>query len=51
MYIMTDICEPCPKNGECLNGNLECVHGYKKRGRSCVEDGEINQTAKELVCP
>ncbi|KAF5207659.1 Man1-src1p-carboxy-terminal domain protein [Thalictrum thalictroides] len=43
-----EFCEPCPKNGECINGNLECIHGYKKHGRSCVEDGEINQTAKKL---
>ncbi|MCL7031910.1 hypothetical protein MKW94_021808 [Papaver nudicaule] len=41
-------CEPCPEHGECISGNLECVSGYKKQGRSCVEDGEINQTAKEL---
>ncbi|OVA14826.1 Inner nuclear membrane protein MAN1 [Macleaya cordata] len=45
---ISDFCEPCPKNGECFNGNLECVRGYRKHGRSCVEDGEINQTAKEL---
>ncbi|PIA50018.1 hypothetical protein AQUCO_01300625v1 [Aquilegia coerulea] len=43
-----EFCEPCPKNGECINGNLECLHGYKRHGRSCVEDGEINQTAKKL---
>ncbi|KAI3926444.1 hypothetical protein MKX01_032632 [Papaver californicum] len=41
-------CEPCPKNGECVNGNLECVSGYKKQGSLCVEDGEIEKRAKEL---
>ncbi|RZC93559.1 hypothetical protein C5167_003925 [Papaver somniferum] len=41
-------CEPCPENGECVDGNLECVSGYKKQGRLCVEDGEISQIAKEL---
>ncbi|KAJ4951934.1 hypothetical protein NE237_028766 [Protea cynaroides] len=41
-------CEPCPDNGECFSGKLECVRGYKKHGRLCVEDGEISQTAKKL---
>ncbi|KAK9145202.1 hypothetical protein Sjap_005105 [Stephania japonica] len=27
---------------------MNCLPGYKKSGRSCVEDGEINQTAKKL---
>ncbi|KAK1306350.1 hypothetical protein QJS10_CPA10g01093 [Acorus calamus] len=45
---LSDFCEPCPKNGVCSDGELECVHGYKKLGRTCVEDGEINQTAKKL---
>lgn len=43
-----DFCEPCPDNGQCSNGELECFHGYKKQGRICLEDGEINQTAKKL---
>lgn len=25
-----------------------CLHGYKKLGRKCIEDGEINQAAKKL---
>ncbi|KAI3831951.1 hypothetical protein MKX03_036588 [Papaver bracteatum] len=41
-------CEPCPEHGECVDGNLECVSGFKKQGRVCVEDGEISQIAKEL---
>ncbi|XP_010275327.1 PREDICTED: uncharacterized protein LOC104610412 isoform X2 [Nelumbo nucifera] len=45
---VSDDCEPCPNNGECFEGKLECFHGYKKHGRLCVEDGEINQTAKKL---
>ncbi|XP_042489225.1 uncharacterized protein LOC122069299 [Macadamia integrifolia] len=45
---ISDFCEPCPDNGECFNGKLECVHGYKKYGRRCIEDGEISQTAKKL---
>lgn len=51
MHDITDYCEPCPKNGECFKGKLECVRGYKKHGRLCVEDGAISQTAKKLVCP
>ncbi|KAJ0961754.1 hypothetical protein J5N97_029582 [Dioscorea zingiberensis] len=44
-----DSCEPCPDNGHCSNGELKCFHGYKKHGRRCLEDGSINQTAKELA--
>lgn len=46
---LADLCEPCPDNGYCSNGQLVCLHGYKKLGRKCIEDGEINQTAKRLV--
>ncbi|KAF9625139.1 hypothetical protein IFM89_019353 [Coptis chinensis] len=46
--LLSEFCEPCPSNGECFKGNLECRHGYKNFGRICVEDGEINQTAKKL---
>lgn len=48
--LFTDSCEPCPSNGECYEGKLECAHGYRKHGKLCVEDGEINETAKKLVC-
>jgi hypothetical protein len=47
----TDFCELCPSNGECYQGKLECVRGYRKHGKFCVEDGDINETAKKLVCP
>ncbi|XP_008786289.2 uncharacterized protein LOC103704675 [Phoenix dactylifera] len=45
---VSDFCEPCPENGQCSDGKLECVHGYKKHGRICIEDGVINKTAKKL---
>ncbi|KAK9121541.1 hypothetical protein Syun_019158 [Stephania yunnanensis] len=45
---ISDSCEPCPNNGECSKGHMNCLPGYKKSGRYCVEDGEINQTAKKL---
>lgn len=44
-----EICEPCPENGECSEGDLECVHGYRRHGRSCIEDGEISHTAQKLA--
>lgn len=47
-FPLSDLCEPCPDNGLCSSGQLECLHGYKKQGRRCLEDGEINQTAKKL---
>ncbi|XP_031279903.1 uncharacterized protein LOC116138327 [Pistacia vera] len=46
---LTDNCEPCPSNGECYQGKLECLHGYRKHGKLCVEDGDINETAKKLA--
>ncbi|KAJ9135072.1 hypothetical protein P3X46_032291 [Hevea brasiliensis] len=45
----SDFCEPCPKNGECTQGKLECARGYRKHRNICVEDGEINERAKKLV--
>ncbi|KAM3686792.1 hypothetical protein ACJW31_10G028700 [Castanea mollissima] len=46
---ISDFCEPCPSNGECNQGELECVRGYRKHGKLCVEDGDINETAKKLL--
>ncbi|XP_048132379.1 uncharacterized protein LOC115743200 isoform X3 [Rhodamnia argentea] len=43
-----DDCEPCPSHGECHQGKLDCPRGYRKLGRSCVEDGDINETARKL---
>ncbi|XP_062145713.1 uncharacterized protein LOC133853713 isoform X2 [Alnus glutinosa] len=45
---ISDFCELCPSNGECYQGKLECVRGYRKHGKFCVEDGDINETAKKL---
>ncbi|CAA6669720.1 unnamed protein product [Spirodela intermedia] len=44
-----DFCEPCPDHGECIRGRWECLLGYKKKGRRCVEDGEINQKVERLT--
>uniref|UniRef100_A0A5B7BXT4 Man1/Src1-like C-terminal domain-containing protein n=1 Tax=Davidia involucrata TaxID=16924 RepID=A0A5B7BXT4_DAVIN len=46
---LSDFCEPCPSNGECYEGKLECARGYRKHGKLCVEDGDINETAKKLL--
>lgn len=48
-YENSELCEPCPENGYCSNGELVCSHGYKKLGRKCMEDGEVNQTARMLT--
>lgn len=45
---LSDFCEPCPRNGVCHEGKLECASGYRKLGKSCVEDGDINELAKKL---
>ncbi|PON34111.1 Inner nuclear membrane protein MAN [Parasponia andersonii] len=45
---LSDHCEPCPSNGQCYEGKLECHRGYRKHGNLCIEDGDINQTAKKL---
>ncbi|ESQ39803.1 hypothetical protein EUTSA_v10000965mg [Eutrema salsugineum] len=44
-----DLCEPCPINGECYQGELKCNNGYRKQGNLCIEDGEINESTKKLV--
>lgn len=51
LEIVTDSCEPCPSNGECNDGKLECLRGYRKQGNLCVEDGDINESARKIVCP
>uniref|UniRef100_A0A453JBL5 Uncharacterized protein n=1 Tax=Aegilops tauschii subsp. strangulata TaxID=200361 RepID=A0A453JBL5_AEGTS len=43
-----DSCEPCPENGRCVDGELRCVEGFKKRGRVCVEDGLLTHTANKI---
>ncbi|XP_016571206.2 uncharacterized protein LOC107869157 [Capsicum annuum] len=43
-----DFCEPCPLNGVCHEGKLECAHGYRRLGNLCVEDSNINAAAKKL---
>ncbi|OIV92811.1 hypothetical protein TanjilG_00945 [Lupinus angustifolius] len=45
----SDSCLPCPSNGECVDGNLQCLQGYRKNGNLCVEDGEISQLAQNIV--
>lgn len=48
-FVATDWCEPCPANGECYQGKLQCNHGYRKQGTLCIEDGAINESTKKLV--
>ncbi|KAJ1255218.1 hypothetical protein BS78_K278000 [Paspalum vaginatum] len=43
-----DSCQPCPHNGRCVDGELECVQGFKRHGKACVEDGLLSQTANRI---
>ncbi|XP_027080175.1 uncharacterized protein LOC113781254 [Coffea eugenioides] len=43
-----DNCEPCPSNGICKDGNLECERGYRKQGNLCIEDRDINAAAMKI---
>ncbi|WCJ20688.1 hypothetical protein M5689_002906 [Euphorbia peplus] len=45
----SDICEPCPRNGECTQGELECARGYRRHKNTCIEDGDINERANKLA--
>lgn len=47
--VVSEYCEPCPANGVCYDGKLECGNGYRKHGNLCVEDGDISKAAKKLV--
>ncbi|KZV53279.1 hypothetical protein F511_07573 [Dorcoceras hygrometricum] len=47
-FSLSDRCEPCPENGLCKYGKLECGHGYRKHGKVCVEDGDISEAAKKI---
>ncbi|XP_002528762.2 uncharacterized protein LOC8267179 [Ricinus communis] len=44
----SEFCVPCPENGECTQGKLECAEGYRKHRNICIEDGDINERAKKL---
>ncbi|XP_038888162.1 uncharacterized protein LOC120078048 [Benincasa hispida] len=46
--LLSDVCEPCPRHGECRDGKLKCLHGYRKHGRLCIEDGVINEAVNKL---
>ncbi|GJN29985.1 hypothetical protein PR202_gb18257 [Eleusine coracana subsp. coracana] len=50
-FPFADSCEPCPHNGQCVDGELECIQGFKRYGRKCVEDGMLSQTANKIVLP
>ncbi|CAH1453093.1 unnamed protein product [Lactuca virosa] len=48
-YYLSEVCDPCPRHGICYEGKLECTSGYTRHGRSCLEDGSINEMAKNLA--
>ncbi|XP_012833808.1 PREDICTED: uncharacterized protein LOC105954678 isoform X1 [Erythranthe guttata] len=43
-----DYCEPCPENGECYDGKLKCIDGYRKHVNLCVRDGDVDKAAMKL---
>ncbi|KAL6847725.1 hypothetical protein ACP4OV_022513 [Aristida adscensionis] len=43
-----DTCEPCPPNGRCVDGELECALGFKRYGKACIEDGLLSHTANKI---
>ncbi|KAL6648990.1 hypothetical protein ACP70R_013214 [Stipagrostis hirtigluma subsp. patula] len=47
-YDHYDSCEPCPPNGRCQDGELECVQGFKRYGKACIEDGLLSHTANKI---
>lgn len=47
--LFLDSCEPCPSNGHCYEGKLECNPGYKKYGKKCVEDTHIDMALNKLL--
>ncbi|XP_052170618.1 uncharacterized protein LOC127786907 isoform X2 [Diospyros lotus] len=47
-FAISESCQPCPSNAKCYDGKFECVHGYRKHGQLCIEDGDINKAAKKL---
>ncbi|XP_047338418.1 uncharacterized protein LOC124942053 isoform X2 [Impatiens glandulifera] len=46
--ISHESCDPCPTNGECKEGKLECLNGYRRNGRICIEDGDLSQTTRKF---
>ncbi|KAL2636218.1 hypothetical protein R1flu_007697 [Riccia fluitans] len=44
-----DNCIPCPPNGFCQDGRLECLAGFKRVGKICAPDEEIDRTARKLA--
>eukprot|EP01018_Ginkgo_biloba_P039987 Gb_09622 [translate_table: standard] len=49
LQMSSDSCIPCPKHGRCWGGNLECLPGFKKKGRSCKEDRELEKKTQKLA--
>nr|XP_043639795.1 uncharacterized protein LOC122610906 [Erigeron canadensis] len=48
-YHNSDVCDPCPNHGICSEGKMECMSGYRRHGRLCLEDGYFNELVKNLA--
>eukprot|EP00252_Welwitschia_mirabilis_P001728 TRINITY_DN11656_c0_g1_i2.p1 TRINITY_DN11656_c0_g1~~TRINITY_DN11656_c0_g1_i2.p1 ORF type:complete len:405 (-),score=83.85 TRINITY_DN11656_c0_g1_i2:68-1282(-) len=46
---LSDSCLPCPENGICKEGSLQCHVGFKRSGRYCTEDTEIEKKSLKLA--
>ncbi|KAG0628743.1 hypothetical protein M758_1G049700 [Ceratodon purpureus] len=43
-----DSCRPCPENGICGGGELQCVPGFRRQGALCTPDKYIDRIAQYL---
>lgn len=49
LQALSGSCIPCPKNGRCGGGRLECFPGFVKQGKTCKENRELDKKAQKLA--
>jgi hypothetical protein len=42
-------CQPCPVQGTCIGGHLQCNPGYRRVNNRCPEDQEVSLYAEHLA--
>jgi hypothetical protein len=42
-------CQPCPVQGSCVGGHLQCNPGYRRVNNRCPEDQEVSLYAEHLA--
>eukprot|EP00250_Pteridium_aquilinum_P000006 c10011_g1_i1 orf=504-1523(+) len=45
---LAESCIPCPDNGRCEGGNLECFSGFIRHGKYCIRDRETGKAVKAV---